>query len=441
MMKDKFDKWLMGVMHKKISFVDMYRLTRYRIMICLSIIFLAGKNIRAQHTHFIYLQHEQSTAFYVKHEGRIIRSSPQGYLILSKLQKGKQLVYVGLNEANQPLLQFVLENLDKDRGFLIKNFTGSGWGLFDLQTSVIINPVNENTQAGKAEEKKKSVVSVNDPFGNMLADVTKDSAVKYVALPEKPVLKDSVQTKKPDIPKLVEVKKTDSVATKTIPVKRSSVKLLDKQENDSSYQFAFVVSQAKKADTIHVHIDKSAPDAVQPDTVRAENVIIPDTVLFKTDEPAVASDTATLLKKEPVVDTKSIIADEHEVKETIKLVDAASDSIVVKQEAPVAAKNQAINSCKKTASEDDFIRLRKKMAGQRTEEKMMEEAQKVFRQMCFSSLQIGQLSGLFLSDEMKYRFFDAAVRYVSDLQEFPTLGNQIRDPYYRKRFDALMPNP
>jgi hypothetical protein len=48
---------------------------------------------------------------------------------------------------------------------------------------------------------------------------------------------------------------------------------------------------------------------------------------------------------------------------------------------------------------------------------------------------------LFLSDEMKYRFFDAAVRYVSDLQEFPTLGNQIRDPYYRKRFDALMPNP
>ena len=428
-------------MHKKISFVDMYRFILYRIMICLIVIIVAEKKTSAQHTHFIYFQHEQSAAFYVKHEGQIIRSSPQGYLILSKLQKGRQVVYVGLNEANQPLLQFILDSLHNDRGFLIKNFTGSGWGLFDLQSSVIINPVNENAQAGKAEEKKKSALPLNDPFGNMLADVTKDSAVKYVALPEKPVLKDSFQTKKPDIPKQSEVKKNDSVAIQSLALKRSDIKLLDKQENDSSYLISFAVSQAKKVDTIQVQIDKPIPDVGHPDTVRTESVIIQDSLIYKTNEPAATPAKEELLKKETVIETNIIIADKQEENESVKLVDVAADSIVVKQELPVAAKNAANNPCKKTASEDDFIRLRKKMAGQRTEERMMEEAQKVFRQTCFTSQQIGKLSGLFLSDEMKYRFFDAAVRYVSDLQDFPTLGNQIRDPYYRKRFDALIPNP
>lgn len=440
-MKDKFDKWLMGVMHKKISFVDMYRITRYRIMICLIVIFLAGKNIRAQHTHFIYFQHEQSAAFYVKHEGQIIRSSPQGYLILSKLQKGKQVFYVGINEANQPLLQFILDSLDRDRGFLIKNFSSSGWGLFDLQNAVIIHPVNENTQAGKAEEKKKLVVPVNDPFGNMLAEVTKDSAVKYVALPEKPIVKDTVQIKKSALSNQPEGKKADSVGVQSFLAVRSDVQLLNKQENDSSYLFSFIVSQAKKVDTVHVQIDKSVTVTVKSDTVIRENLIIQEQVKPEISEPIVRKDTVTEINNELVADSTKKISDNQEEIQSVKIVEPATDSIVVKQVLPVVSSKEAMNSCKKTASEDDFIRLRKKMAGQRTEEKMMEEAQKVFRQMCFTTVQIGQLSGLFLSDEMKYRFFDAALKHVSDLKEFPMLGNQLRDPYYRKRFDALMPNP
>lgn len=94
--------------------------------------------------------------------------------------------------------------------------------------------------------------------------------------------------------------------------------------------------------------------------------------------------------------------------------------------------------CPAQATDNDFFRLRKSMAGRTSDEEMIEDARKYFRKMCFSTEQVRNLSVLFLTAAGKYGFFDAAYLHVSDQQQFATLESEIRDPYYAKRFKALI---
>ena len=64
----------------------------------------------------------------------------------------------------------------------------------------------------------------------------------------------------------------------------------------------------------------------------------------------------------------------------------------------------------------------------------------MFKQKCFSTEQIKNLSGLFLKEEEKYHFFDAAYPFVHDSQQFKLLESQLTDPYIITRFRAMLRN-
>jgi len=69
---------------------------------------------------------------------------------------------------------------------------------------------------------------------------------------------------------------------------------------------------------------------------------------------------------------------------------------------------------------------------------MIRIAKKVFRTRCFSTGQIKNLSFLFLTDEGKYMFFDAAYPYTSDSDQYNSLKSQLSDEYYINRFEAMI---
>ena len=69
---------------------------------------------------------------------------------------------------------------------------------------------------------------------------------------------------------------------------------------------------------------------------------------------------------------------------------------------------------------------------------MVAEARKIFRTKCFSTVQIKNLSTLFLTDEFKYKFFEAAFKYVSDSENIPTLQSELKDEYFINRFKAMV---
>ncbi|MGN6267643.1 MAG: DUF4476 domain-containing protein [Ginsengibacter sp.] len=106
---------------------------------------------------------------------------------------------------------------------------------------------------------------------------------------------------------------------------------------------------------------------------------------------------------------------------------------------PKVVTASTVNSdCKSFADNEDFLRLRKKMASEDNKEDMIKAAKKYFKSKCFSTAQIKDLSYLFLTDEGKYMFFDAAYAHTSDSDQYATLESEIKDPYYRSRFEAMV---
>ena len=78
------------------------------------------------------------------------------------------------------------------------------------------------------------------------------------------------------------------------------------------------------------------------------------------------------------------------------------------------------------------------MAGEDNDDNMVTEARKYFKTKCFTSLQVKNLGALFLTDESRYKFFDMAYPYVSDVENFSSLGSELKDPYYINRFKAML---
>jgi hypothetical protein len=111
------------------------------------------------------------------------------------------------------------------------------------------------------------------------------------------------------------------------------------------------------------------------------------------------------------------------------------------KEKPAAtiAKPLIFNSdCKSLASDDDFLKLRKKMAAEDKDDDMLAAAKKAFKAKCFTTEQVKNLSVLFLKDEGKYKFFDMTYPFVSDSYNFGTLEGQLTDNYFITRFKAMI---
>jgi hypothetical protein len=376
-----------------------------KIIVCMSLLLMVTVGGFSQHTHFIYFQHEQSASFYVKYQGQILRSSSQGYLILSKLNKGTQVIHIGLSDSLQRTVKFIIDSLQSDKGYLIKDFGDSGWGLFDLQTSVVVYGKLDDGGGAVAGRRYMADSLSGDGFGDMLAKVTKDSTVKYVSVmnPEKKT--DTVQKSSISV-------RADSLLVKNAvaTTKTSSIVLLESKEINSAHLFMFTVEGKGSMDTVQVLIENSVvPESNVRDSSKADTV------------------SPVIVPERPSVDV---------------FIPSVSDSVILIQDTVIKPIKSVVKTeCSTVADEYFFVKLRQQMAGQMTEEKMIEEALEFFRKVCFTTVQLRRLSLLLTTDEMKYRFFATASRYVSDTHLFPALRNEIQDEIYRKQFDVLIANP
>ncbi len=114
-------------------------------------------------------------------------------------------------------------------------------------------------------------------------------------------------------------------------------------------------------------------------------------------------------------------------------------AVVKETKATTSVSNPVTNSnCKKTATESDFLKLRRQMAGEANEKNMIKAANKHFLNTCYSTIQIKDLSILFINEEEKYKFFVAAFPFVSDVNNFGILKNQLTDNYYKTRLNAMI---
>lgn len=105
---------------------------------------------------------------------------------------------------------------------------------------------------------------------------------------------------------------------------------------------------------------------------------------------------------------------------------------------PVTRATMVNSDCKSFADASDYFKIRRKMVAEDEELDMVKAARKVFKTKCFTTEQIKNLSALFLKDEGKFMFFDAAYAFVSDSESFHTLEKQLTEVEYRNRFKAMV---
>ena len=424
----------------------------------------ASASLKAQKVYFIYLQTDNQQPFYARMGEKIYNSTPSGYLILSNLRDSNYSLNIGIQGSQVPDQPYSLTVNKKDQGFLINNFGDKGWGLFNLTTMATIMPVSKPlnpVQTVKTEKRE------DNAFTNLLAKVADDSTIK-----EKPIIEKPVE------------QKTDVAAVNTEKkeeVKNDAKEIVPSKEEDVKKGIIIapvVINEKPKADSAVVkeQVQESNNAAqIKEDSISAAK--IKEAELLKQEE---------LRKQDSIEKARTQVITEVEYKRSIvklksessttagiglvfldQLSDQLTDTIRllippdIKKTAPIQTNQQekrfldippvdsvsketaaitAIksNKCKVVANEDDFYKLRKKMAGEKNDDDMISEARKTFKTKCFSTVQIRNLSTLFLTDESKYKFFDAAYQYVSDLENFSTLQSALKEEYYINRFKAMI---
>ena len=419
--------------------------------------------LKAQQNHFIYIQNETYQAFYVKLDKKIFSSSTSGYVILPKLKDGNYKLTIGF-QKNGVGEQNMLCTIDKtDIGYLLKNFGAKGWGLFNLQT---LDVIMDNTSVSATNV---SVVNKTDAFSNMLSEVVNDSSIRQVETY-------SVETKKVDV-KEQEKKPTglaivqqapDKLTTAiAVPVQssvselassntagavseqqvapsysKSTIRLIKKGEDGTS--MTFVDERNGSRDTIRVFI----PVENLPSSAAVEEKLSPVEIPVK--EPKLVAvvkedkmGSSRFLDIElPVSNGLSVEKKQVPENETIENKELSKE--VVKKEpdnSPVKSIRQPlmINSdCKILATEEDFMKLRKKMAAANNDEDMLKIANKSLKAKCYLVEQIKNLSVLFLKDAGRFAFFDNAYPFVFDSHNFGILQNQLMETYYINRFQLLI---
>jgi hypothetical protein len=413
----------------------------------------------SQRVYYIYIQSEAEQPFYVKMNEKIVSSAAKGYLILSNLRDSTYNFAVGFAGNKIIEQKFSVTVRGNDQGYLLKNFNEKGWGLFDLQTMSVKMNLSD---AEIAIEKKAPVKKDESVFTQILAKASDDST-----LLEKPDLASVKETKKDTVAKEVviqnvpkpEEKKTEAIIeVKPVEIKKADPIIEKAPENIIPKTEIEKPAETKKTDSV---IEKT-PENIIPKTEvekplqietfkrsevtrRSESSTTEGFGLVFIDEYSNgAKDTIRILippvkeiivpKEEPKAEKKFL-----EITDTVKKAEQEPVMEIKSNQTSIAQTNsQKRNTCTSIADQDDFLKLRKRMASESNDDNMITEAKKIFKTKCFTTLQIRNCSTLFLNDHGKYNFFDAAYSYVSDIENFSSLLTEIKDEYYQNRFKAML---
>lgn len=425
--------------------------------ICLAFFIACSSATFSQKEYFVYFQSEAEQPFFIKIGEKTYSSTQAGYLILSQLKDSSYSVKVGFPQNKWPDQQFSIAIKSKDRGYLLKHFGEKGWGLFDLQSMSIQMAAENNAKTVKRELKEVSAFTeilsraANDPslreapvFAVAKVDQKQENispalvkqethAVKTSTVEPKSTVstqekKDTVRslattpksdmgTERPDSSIKLStattnppVAKTEPVKEETLPAAKDSQVLIVKEEPKTApadYYKKTIVTKKSESSTSGgfgvTFIDHHANG--QKDTIQ---IFIPDT-------------------KMPYVNEKGQQVDSRE------FLDFTGE-----ENKAIVSKAAAKNNCSSVGSQNDFLKLRKKMAGQKTEDAMIEEAKKGFKLKCYTTEHIKNLGNLFLNEAGKFQFYEAVYPYSSDRDNFAVLQTELKDNYFIYRFKNLV---
>jgi hypothetical protein len=390
----------------------------------------------AQQNHFIYIQTENKLPFYVKLDKKIYNSSISGYLIIPKLVEGDYNFLIGFPKDQWPVQEVKINQLSKDEGFLLKNFGENGWGLFNMQSLNVVMADKKNTNIVAVKN-----TPVGDEFSTMLSNVVKDPSIKTAEVTV-PTKQKPITTVTENISSQSSQNSNEISVNLTVSKTSFTITKLNQVVDSIGLSITYLVNNNEKIDTVVINVVNDIIPIKQKDTIyttpivnieATNNNIIDSTgnkEIIPVQNELIPSDTLNKIVKPTENEIQPAVVDKTKATETIQLEDKKSSE---EQKISIANSN-----CINQASNEDFLKLRKKMAAEEVDEKMMSAAKKIFKSKCFTTEQVKNLAALFLQDQGKYNFLDMAYPFVSDSSNFPALQVLLVDEYYVSRFKAMI---
>jgi hypothetical protein len=446
----------------------------FKILCASMIIGLLCKQSFAQQNHFLYIQADDKQIFSVNINGKTFNSSDIGYVIIPKLTDGKYQLNISFPDNKYPDQQFSCVINKTDVGYALKNFDEKGWGLFNFQTLKV-------TMAGADVPDIPKDTTNPNAFGEMLSDVMSDTSLKKagIELQEAEKQKQIEAEDGTNLPSIVIVPTlNDSLlsAQKQDTNSAANKSIMRVSEHKTTAGTNMIFIDASTGDTIKVFLPKAAEKEIAKEQ-KAEDKTATDTIVANTnnniadsnvtektkvDSNTVAA-TATVTSnpsesKQPPAEVKNEnVNPAHEVVVTAngtnqpnnpfyggeKKADTthiiSGDTTQTTSSSNNPSSTAAVKEdCKKMLADNDLDKLRKKMVSSSTDEKMVQTAKKYIADKCVTTDQVKSLGLLFLTDDGRYNFFDAMYKNVYDTSAFSSLQSQLIDPYYKKRFLAML---
>ena len=347
-------------------------------------------------------------------------------------------------------------------------------------------PKVEVQQAVVKTEEPKSVKKEDTPPINAVTTTTKkETTPKIEKKTDADAPKEMVQSKKVDSPavnqgmaikndatipgdkekKDTEEKKPDTIVTNTVAEKKIEAPKTDPPRNEivkadppkvdppkTDTEASAIKADPPKADAKKVDaVNESVTSEYKASVVKRKSESSTSEgfgLTFVDEYPDGKKDTIKILIPNPKSKIVLKEAEKQQPKEEKRFLDITADSKEVtgdsKKDAvadvKIAGKEEKPKTmkCSFAASESDFLKLRRRMAGVNGDEAMLSEAIKAFKAKCYAVDQLKNLSTLFLNDAGKYRFFDAAYATVFDPTNFSQLQTELKDEYYVNRFKAML---
>ena len=411
-------------------------LLRSGFIIFLLFFFLIG--LRAQQNRFIYLQTENKQPFYVKMDKKILSSSISGHIIVSKLTDSIYKIYFGFPKNEWPEQNVTISVKAADAGFVLKNLGEKGWGLLNLQTMQVLMADMDNKDKRTIETD-----TAGDEFAKVLAAVVNDPSIVRVAKYKNEI---TPVDKKTD--NKIEVAKAESEIVKPVISNQNkadavSAKVeISKLPLDSTaggIKMSYLDMVNGNTDTVNIFFPVNNPE-MNIVTVKHNEKQNPAGVIDEKKNTGLTFIDIELPNPNQLMDsaftkTTDIVINEKK-KDAKKITESGQDSTSKNSNAGRIMIN---SDCKKSATDKDFLKLRKQMAAEGGEYNLMiKVANKQFIITCFTTEQIKNLGVLFIKEEERYKFFVAAFPFVADTHNYSTLQDQLTDNYYKVRFKAMV---
>ncbi len=373
----------------------------------------------AQVNHFIYLETENKQPFFVRIKERLYSSSASGYLIIPKLAEDNYALTIGFPKNEYPAFDIDVKLGNKDAGYLIKNINTQNRGLYNLQTM-------EMLEAGEKDTTRSIAINKADDFSTVLSAVV-NTPVQGKASG----VYDSTVVQKADSPIVINEKPVQVELNKSSTGHGISkwISTLD----DNGRSMLYLIMDGAQTDTVALFIPykNDNPPVQEPLMVNNDREKINEKLVVQQPDKGNIQQTEI---KDTLLNNKNGKTEQKGEKGIGKILVVPANTM-----GEEASKKEVVNPvCEAVATEEDFLKLRKKMAAESSEDDMVFVARKIFRMKCFSTSQLKNLVVLFLKEEGRYGFLDAAYPFTSDPGNFIQLQSLLSDEYYIKRFKAMI---